>query len=199
MNLLPAFALLMLTGSVLAATPNRSKDEEPPEVRYAAMLEREYGPLGKTTEQILGREKTHQPPTIVGALLYRIRAKPPERQSVIEKRLVAARDVLDEVSNGGFSQYFGNAAGDHAALALQAFKDMGATELAKQMQRAMAVFPQGKPPTDTTRRIKVMEQVRRKSQAVWGGCEDAVYLQEEGFADLALAYAKKNRAQILLP
>lgn len=197
---LRAFLVSILAcGSVLAATPNKNKDEEPPEVRYAAMLEREYGPLGKTTDQILGREKTHEPPTIVGALLYRIRAKPPERQTAVEKRLVAARDLLDEVSNGGFSQYFGNAAGDQAVLALQAFRDMGATELAKQMQRAMSVFPQGRPPTDTARRVKVMEQLKKRSAAVWGGCEDAVYLQEENFAPLALAWAKKNRAQIVLP
>jgi hypothetical protein len=199
MMLRPFLLSLLACGSVLAATPNKNKDEEPPEVRYAAMLEREYGPLGKTTDQILGREKTHEPPTIVGALLYRIRAKPPERLTPVEKRLVAARDVLDEVTNGGFTQYFGNAAGDQAALALQAFREMGATELAKQMQRAMAVFPQGKPPTDTARRVKIMEQVKKRSAAVWGGCEDAVYLQEENFAPLALAWAKKNRAQIVLP
>ena len=84
-------------------------------------------------------------------------------------------------------------------LALQAFREMGATELAKQMQRAMSVFPQGKPPTDTARRVKVMEQVKKKSAATWGACEDAVYLQEENFAPLALAWARKNRAQIVLP
>ena len=57
MSLRALLLWLLACGPVLAATPNKNKDEEPPEVRYAAMLEREYGPLGKTTDQILGREK----------------------------------------------------------------------------------------------------------------------------------------------
>jgi hypothetical protein len=196
-KILVSVSLALIVAAATQAANN--KNEEPPEVRFAAMLEREYGPLGKTTDQILGRESTHEASTVVGALLYRIRAKPAERLSLVEKKLVAARDVLDEVSEGGFNQYFSNAAGDQSSVALQAFKEMGATELGKQMQRALAVFPAGKPPADTTRRVKLMEQLKRKSSAVWGGCEEAVYLQSDGFATLALAYAKKNRAQIVLP
>jgi hypothetical protein len=173
--------------------------EEAPEVRYAAMLEAEYGPLGKTTEQILGREKTHESATVVGALLYRIRAKPVERLSLIEKRLLAVDDLRAEVNNGGFEQYFSNAPGDQSAVALQAFRDMGATHLARLLQRALAAFPGGKPPTDMAKRQKVVEQIRRRAQAVWGASDEEFYLREEGLSDLALAYAKKYRTQIILP
>lgn len=179
-----------------AATP---PDEEPPEVRYAAMLEREYGPLGTTTAQILGRESTHEAVTVVGALVYRIRAKPPERRSVIEQRLVAARDLLDEVTAGGFQQYFASAAADQVTVALQAFRDMGAAELARQTQRAMSVFPQGRPPADLERRSRMLPQIQRRAQGVWGGCEDVLYLRVEGFPALALEYAKRHRARIVLP
>ncbi|HEX6639326.1 MAG TPA: DUF4375 domain-containing protein, partial [Steroidobacteraceae bacterium] len=117
------------------------KDEEPPEVRYAAMLEREYGPLGTTTEQILGREATHEPVTIVGALVYRLRAKPLERLSLVEKKLLAVYGLKEEVDNGGFTQYFNGPMGDGAALALQALREMQAAPLVKSVQKALAVFP----------------------------------------------------------
>jgi hypothetical protein len=200
---MPCAWLLLMTiasfASAASSPAHKNKDEEPPEVRYAAMLEAEYGPLGKTTEQILAREKTHEPATIVGALVYRIRAKSPERLSIIEKRLLAVADLREEVNNGGFHQYFSNAAGNQATMALQALRDMGATQLAKVTQRAMSVFPGGKPPAALDARQRSMVTVRRRAEATWGGCEDEFYLRDEGFGVLALAYAKKYRAQIILP
>ena len=197
-RVLAAAAAAYLTCAVAwSAAP--SKDEEPPEVRYAAMLEREYGPLGKTTEQILANEKTYEAVTVVGALVYRIRAKPAERLSVIERRLLAVYWLKEEVDNGGFNLYFAGPMGDGSALALQGLRDMGAAQIAKPVQKAVAVFPGGKPPADHDKRVKVMETIKRRSQGVWGSCDDEFYLREEGLAPLALAYAKKNRSAIVLP
>ena len=183
--------------SCVASAAN--KDEEPPEVRYAAMLEREYGPLGTTTEQILGREATHEPVTIVGALVYRLRAKPLARLSAVEKKLLAVYGLKEEVDNGGFNQYFNGPVGDGAALALQSLRDMQAAQLSKSMQKALSVFPAGKPPADQARRVKLIEGMKRRAQNVWAVCDDEFYLREENRAGLAFAYAKKNRAQITLP
>ena len=181
------------------AWPANNKNEEPPEVRYAAMLEREYGPLGKTTEQILGRESTHEPATIIGALVYRLRAKPLEKLSLVEKKLLAVYALKEEVDNGGFNQYFTGAVGDGSALALQAFREMQAAQLTKTMQKALSVFPAAKPPADQAKRVKLVEGMKRRAQGVWGVCDDEFYLREEGLAEVALAYVKKNRAQIVLP
>lgn len=191
-----AIAALASSVTALAATP---KDEEPPEVRYTAMLEREYGPLGRSTAEILGRERSHEAVTIVGALLYRLRDKPVERLTLVERKLLAVYGLKEEVDNGGFQQYFSGASGDNSALALQAFRDMGAAPFVRLMQKALAVFPAGKPPADPGRRVKLIEQGKRRVQNVWGACEDEFYVREEGLADLALAYAKKNRGQIQLP
>jgi hypothetical protein len=199
---LAAVTLTALTwataGSAWAAGPT-NKDEEPPEVRYAAMLEREYGPLGTTTDQILGREATHEPVTIVGALLYRLRAKPAERLSLVERKLLAVYGLKEEVDNGGFNQYFSGALGDGSALALQGLRDIGAVNLVKSMQKALAVFPAGKPPADLARRVKLIDAMKRRANAVWSVCDEEFYLREEGLADLAFAYMKKNRAQIKVP
>lgn len=175
------------------------KDEEPPEVRYAAMLEREYGPLGTTTEQILGREPTHEPVTIVGALVYRLRAKPPERLSLVEKKLLAVYGLKEEVDNGGFSQYFNGPVGNGAALALQGLREMRAMQLVKPVQKALAVFPGATAPADPVKRARLLESLKRRAAGVWPVCDDEFYLREDDLPPLAFAYAKKNRAQISLP
>jgi hypothetical protein len=190
--------LLLATG-MLALLGAAQGAEEPPEVRYAAMLAAEYGPLGTTTEQILGREPTHEAVTIVGALVYRLRAKPAERLSATERRLLAVYALKEEVDNGGFNQYFTGPVGDGAALALQGLKDLQAASLLKTLQKALAVFPASKPPVEQARRARFIDGIKRKAAAVWGACDDEFYVREEGLADLALAYAKKHRAQIVLP
>ena len=186
---------LLLAGASFAAVPG----EEPPEVRYAAMLAAEYGPLGTTAAQILGREPTHEAATIVGALVYRIRAKPAERLSAVEKRLLAVADLRAEVNEGGFQQYFSEAAGNQSALALQAYQEMGATSLARILQRAMSVFPNAKPPATPEGRQTFIARARRRVEAAWCSCDDEFYLRDEAYAALALEYAKKHRSQIVLP
>jgi hypothetical protein len=189
-------AAFLLGAQAWSATPG---DEEPPEVRYAALLEREYGPLGKTTEQILGREATHEPVTIVGALVYRLRGKPLAQLSLTEKKLLAVYGMKEEVDNGGFSQYFNGPVGDGASLALQALRDMQAAQLVKTVQKALAVFPAAKPPADQVRRVKLVDGMKRRAQGVWSVCDDEFYLREEDLAKFAFAYVKKNRAQIVMP
>lgn len=196
-----AWMLCLLLAPFAASTvwPANKPNEEPPEVRYAAMLEREYGPLGKTTEQILGREATHEAPTIIGALVYRLRAKPLGKLGVVERKLLAVYALKEEVDNGGFSQYFSGPVGDQSALALQAFRDMQAAQLTRTMQKALSVFPAAKPPVDQAKRARLIEGMKRRAQGVWDVCDEEFYQREEGLAAVALAYAKKNRAQIVLP
>lgn len=200
--LIGSLALLLSVAAhvALAAPPKGpNKDEEPPEVRYAAMLAAEYGPLGKTTDAILSHEKDKEPATVVGALIYRLRDKPLERLSATEKKLLAVYNLKEEVDNGGFSQYFMSPVGDNAALALQGFRDMGAAQLTRTVQKAMNVFPAAKPPVDTAKRTKLMETIKRRANATWGACDEEFYLREEEMPAIALAFVKKNRASITLP
>jgi uncharacterized protein DUF4375 len=175
-----------------------NKNEETPEQRYAAMLEREYGPLGTTTDQILGHESDQDPVTIFGALVYRINAKPVERRSLVERKLAAVHALQSEVNNGGFDQYFFNDSGDESAQALAGLKEMGSAPGLKLMQRAVNAFPAGKVPTDRAKRQALMEKIRARAQSTWSACDSGFYLIED-LGSLALAYAKKNRAQITLP
>ena len=198
LKLLSVFMVIALGTPTAWAAPPKT-DEEPPEVRYAAMLEAEYGPLGKTTDSILSHEKDREAATVVGALVHRLRAKPLERLSLVEKKLLAVYGLKEEVDNGGFAQYFSGPVADGSATALQGLKDFGATQLLKTMQKALAVFPASKPPADQTRRMKLVETIKRRATGVWGACDEEFYLREDGLADVALAYVKKNRTLITLP
>ena len=114
-------------------------------------------------------------------------------------RLLAVADLRAEVNEGGFQQYFSDAAGNQAALALQGYREMGATSLAKTVQRALAAFPNANPPATPEARQKFIAQSRRRVEGVWGSCDDEFHLRDEAYPALALAYAKKNRSQIVLP
>jgi hypothetical protein len=69
----------------------------------------------------------------------------------------------------------------------------------KPLQRALSVFPAAKAPADQAKRLKLIETTKRRALGVWSACDDEFYLREEDLAPLALAYAKKNQAQISLP
>ena len=157
----------------------------------------EYEPLGKTTAEILAHEKTHDAITLVGALVYRINAKPPARRSLTERKLAAVYALQAEVNNGGFDQYFFNDSGDDSALALQGLKEMGSALGAKLLQRASNVFPSGKPPADRVKRQALVERLRPRAQATWGACEHGFFTLDD-LGTLALAYAKRYRTQINL-
>lgn len=86
------------------------------------------------------------------AALERVRA----READVGYRKLAARERLvlclgnfeAEVNNGGFSQFFLNSSGDHAADTLKALEKIGARKGAAMLAEAMALFPGGAPPPD---------------------------------------------------
>src|SRR5438067_1856780 len=98
--------------------------------KFNDYFEKQYGALGKTTEEILGHENASNAFTVLGALHWRIGQKAEARGerslTDTERRLLAAYWVEAEVNNGGFDQYFFNSAGDNAGTALAGLKEMGA-------------------------------------------------------------------------
>ncbi len=168
-----------------------------------AWFEKEYGSFGKTTGEILSHDGSNEVSKVLGALQYRIGQKADahgERSLTdTERKLLAANEVGAEVNNGGFDQYFFNSSGDSAESALAGLKEMGASGAASLLDRAMAVFPGGKPPADRFKRQDAMEQIASQSKPVWEKCDSEFYKLTESITDLSLAYAKKNKAEIVLP
>lgn len=63
-----------------------------------------------------------------------------------------------EVDNGGFHQFFNNAAGDRTADTIVALETIGATKTADILRHAAALFPAGMPPHDRHERMAVLWQ-----------------------------------------
>jgi hypothetical protein len=195
------FAIVAVALVVVFGVPRWKQAQRAKEL--GGWFEKEYGGMGKTMDEILGHETATNSFTVLGALHWRIGLKAEARGerslTDTERRLLAAYWVEAEVNNGGFDQYFFNSAGDNAEVALAGLKDMGAAGAAALLERAMAVFPGGKPPADRFKRQGVMEQIASQSKAIWNKCDDEFYKLKESISDLSLAYAKKKRAEIVLP
>jgi hypothetical protein len=195
------FAIVAVALVVVFAVPRWKQAQRAK--KFDDYFEKQYAALGKTTEEILGHENATNSFTVLGALHWRIGQKAEARGerslTDTERRLLAAYWVEAEVNNGGFDQYFFNSAGDNAEAALAGLKEMGAAGAATLLEQAMAVFPGGKPPADRFKRQEVMQQIEAQSKPVWEKCDTEFYKPKESISDLSLAYAKKKRAEIILP
>jgi hypothetical protein len=195
------FAIIAVALVVVFAVPRWKQAQRAK--KFDDYFEKQYGLLGKTTDEILAHENATNGFAVLGALHWRIGQKAEARGehslTDTERRLLAAYWVEAEVNNGGFDQYFFNSAGDNAEAALAGLKDMGAAGAGALLERAMAIFPGGKPPADRFKRQQAMEQIASQSKPVWNKCDDEFYKLTESISDLSLAYAKKKRTEIILP
>lgn len=182
---------------VIQALVDRGRTDS---AKWASSRVKEYSPLGQTTDEILSHDDEVN---VLGALCYRIAEKEATRgESSLtdtERKLCAVYQLEGQVANGGFDQYFFNSTGATAEIALAGLKDMGSTAAAAILERAMAIFPGGKPPTDRQSRWKAMSRIASRSESVWEECDGEFYDKEEDTYRMCLAYARKKRAEILLP
>jgi hypothetical protein len=201
MKKIALFAIVAVVVIIAFAIPRWKQAQKASKAE--AWFEKEYGSFGKTTDEILSHDGSNEVSKVLGALQYRIGQKADARGerslTDTERKLLAANEVDAEVNNGGFDQYFSNSSGDSAEAALAGLKEMGAAGAAALLERAMAVFPGGKPPADRSKRQDAMEQIASQSKPVWDKCDSEFYKLTESITDLSLAYAKKNKAEIVLP
>lgn len=171
----------------------------------AAATTNKYSPLGTTTDEILSHENDAMKDDVLDALVWRLGQKSENRGwtnlSDTERRLISVYAMQEEVLDGGFKQYFSTGLGGDADVALAGLKDMGATVTANVVERAMAQFPGGKPPTDNEQRRETMDKIEATAEPVWEQCDHAYddALDKDNIDALGLAYAKKKRADIVLP
>lgn len=64
----------------------------------------------------------------------------------------AAFELLGEVRNGGYHQYFTNSSGERAAVALDALRTLGALEARRTLEEALSLFAGGAAPLDRAAR-----------------------------------------------
>lgn len=201
----------VLAGLVLFAFRFNARQGPEPKVapvldlteQMAAGASNRYSSLGTTTDEIFAHENDAKKDDVLGALLWRLGRKSErigwENLNDTERRLIAVDAMNGEVLDGGFKEYFSDSSGGDAEVALAGLKEMGATGTAEILARAMAAFPGKEPPTDNEQRNAVMEKIATTAEPVWQKCDDAYYKQIGDLDPLELAYAKRKKADIVLP
>ncbi len=108
-----------------------------------------------------------------------------------------ARDIFvvgvleGEANNGGFSQYFWNTEGQHAAATVDVLKRIGAKETASLLRRAMKIY--GAPPKDDLDEwYDRLERVESEHQDILAELDEHFY---EGVDDLPVLVMKHLRSQ----
>lgn len=203
----------VLAGLVLCAVRFNARQGAQPEPKVAPVLDlteqmaagasNRYSSLGTTTDEIFAHENDAKKGDVVGALLWRLGQKSEksgwQNLNDTERRLIAVDAMNGEVLDGGFKEYFSDSLGGDAEVALAGLKDMGANGTAEILEGAMAAFPGKEPPTDYNQRNAVMEKIATTAEPVWQKCDDAFYERKEDLDALELAFAKKKKADIILP
>jgi Domain of unknown function (DUF4375) len=86
----------------------------------------------------------------------------------IDKMLVTIFGLEAEVNNGGFGQYYFNAAGDQAGFAVDALQGIGDHHMAVIVSRANAVFvPDGPAPLCDVRQGQLLLRESGDTQDPW--------------------------------
>ncbi len=115
--------------------------------------------------------------------------------STPQRRLLALREVEGEVSNGGYSQYFFNSAGDHWPAALEAARSLDAKHIASQIERAAAVFGRKGPSLDNERRRSQYGRISDSTEKTLDDLSSEFYKDHDRLHALLARYVISNRAE----
>jgi hypothetical protein len=112
--------------------------------------------------------------------------------STAEQIYFAVNELVQEVDNGGFDQYFFNGSGDHFQIALrglQAFEAWHTHSLL--LQAVMVIFGDEEPPIDSVARRRL--QVRLTTDNTWKRLDEldhAFYEDRDGLGDKLDSYGR---------
>lgn len=119
--------------------------------------------------------------------------------NVAERKVFCIDSVLREVNNGGFSQFFFNSSGDHAADTTAALRAIGADEWADIVRDAIALFPGGLVPSDLQERRAVLVDVGDALEELWVELDDEFAATSGDLEVLLFRYAESVRGELGLP
>ena len=101
-------------------------------------------------------------------------------------------ELVAEVMNGGFDQYFFNSAGDDAPAAIQALNAIGAAKTAALLAKACATFLGGRPSPDWFKRqADLLDRVNPRFE-VFEELDKAFYAYPDDLESLMDAYETRS-------
>jgi hypothetical protein len=114
-------------------------------------------------------------------VFYREAALGFDSLSEVEKTAFIIDGLEREVNNGGFPQFFLNSSGDHAAATPAALRAIGAPEMARIVEAALAPFGPAGPSSDQATRQNQLDSLG-EAEEVWSGCDSRFYEYPENLA-----------------
>jgi hypothetical protein len=102
-----------------------------------------------------------------------------------------------EVANGGFHQFFTNSAGDYSFDILQSLKDISAKNTVRLFEKALSIFPEGKPSKDRFTRIDQLENADELAIELLSSLTQEYYDQKESIFTLAAYYLKERKSDFI--
>ncbi len=131
--------------------------------------------------------------------LHRLYGYDEGKASGAHKVFMLIDNVMREVNNGGFRQFFGNSSGRYANETLAALESIGSTHISELMREALSYFPNGQLPTDPIAREAMIEKVATKEvQEAWSALDERFYaVDEEWLDELLIEYVRKHKKEFI--
>ncbi|MFN7140235.1 MAG: DUF4375 domain-containing protein [Limisphaerales bacterium] len=101
------------------------------------------------------------------------------RLTDVEQNIIGVRLLIDQVNNGGFSQYFFNSSGDHIEETFRGLQAIKAPETEALLRKAIQVFGRGGPSPNRDKRMGQMEKFSSKADAQLDALNDAFFKDNE--------------------
>ncbi len=116
-----------------------------------------------------------------------------EELSNPQKTFHYIQELLREVDNGGFNQYFINYSGDYAMDTVEALNAIGAYKTAILVQAAIDQFPGSDVPQDRDERVELVEKIEETANPIWDELDQKFFLSEDDLNALNIEFIKKHR------
>ncbi len=113
-----------------------------------------------------------------------------------EATFVRVWELEAEVNNGGFSQFYFNSAGDHAASTVDALEEIGAGRTAEIVRAANSVFPGAAPPSDTYERQDLLEALGESGEEKLETWDGEFFKYQDNLSELLCRFVDNNRNAI---
>jgi hypothetical protein len=113
--------------------------------------------------------------------------------------VLSVYELITEVENGGFIQYFGNSSGDRSKEALASLRRIGAPKTADILARAMAQVGEQATSPDRATRARALGTLVERDYDVMEGLNDAFYAFPDPLWALIAAHCRSNREELHVP
>lgn len=115
--------------------------------------------------------------------------------SPAEQAFVLIWGLEADVNNGGFNQYFFNSYSDYAIAVPHALRAIGADQTAAIVDRALALFPNGAPPTERFARQTLLEELDPDCE-LFESLDDEFFAYPDDTTALLARFVRANRGSI---